>query len=63
MSKYFRDGVESPSIEEYLKTENFQITFPEITGEGDYELSANTLVGELNAAFIKNKKYQRTCCW
>ncbi len=49
MPKYFREGIESESITENLK--NVLIDFPQVTGEGDYELLADTLVGKLGTAF------------
>ena len=49
MPKYFREGVESQTVKEHLQEVSFK--FPEIKGEGDYEVLAATLVGELHAAF------------
>ncbi len=49
MPKYFRDECESDTVAEHL--ENVSIDFPEVTGEGDFEVTADTLVGELNAGF------------
>ncbi len=49
MPKYFREGIESEGIAENLK--NVLIDFPQVTGEGDYELLADTLVGKLSTAF------------
>lgn len=48
MPKYFREGASSDSLTENLK--HVSLTIPEIEGEGDYEVSAHTLVGELNGA-------------
>jgi len=49
MPKYFREGLESQSVEENLK--NVTLEMPEISGKGDYEVRASTLVGELHPAF------------
>ncbi len=49
MPKYFRDSIHSQGFAEHLQ--DVSLVLPEITGEGDYELSAGTLVGELQAAF------------
>ncbi|UMZ74333.1 hypothetical protein [Natranaerofaba carboxydovora] len=49
MPKYFREGIESIGIEENLK--NIKLGLPNIMGEGDYEVNANTVVGELNPGF------------
>ncbi len=49
MPKYFRDGAESGTIEENLR--EVDLTLPAIEGESEYELTAATAVGELNAGF------------
>ncbi len=49
MPKYFREGIESESVA--VNLENISLEFPRVTGEGDYELLAGTLAGELNTAF------------
>ncbi len=49
MPKYFRDGFESKTIAENL--EQVSLNFPDITAEGDYEITAATMAGELNAGF------------
>ncbi len=49
MPKYFREGIDSPTIEEHLK--QVKIEIPQINEEKDYELKATTLAGELNPAF------------
>ncbi len=49
MPKYFREGFESPPVAEHL--ENVSLLFPNVAGEGDYEVFAETLAGELDAAF------------
>ncbi len=47
MPKHFREGAESASLAEILA--GVSIELPEIDKEGDYELTASTPVGELNA--------------
>jgi len=47
MSKYFREGAESKSMAETLAGVNLEL--PEMDSEGDYDLTASTLAGELNA--------------
>lgn len=47
--KYFRDSIESQPFIEHL--EAVDLVIPNGEEEGDYEVTANTLVGELNAAF------------
>lgn len=49
MPKYFRDGFNSPPVAEHLQAVSLEI--PELNGEGDYEITASSLVGQLNAAF------------
>ncbi len=49
MPKYFRDGLESPTLTEQLK--GVKLELPPLGAEKDYELKAETLVGELAAAF------------
>lgn len=49
MPKYFRESAESETLAENLQKINLE--FPTIKGEGDYEVTADTLVGELNAGF------------
>lgn len=44
---YFRDGAESPGFDRHL--DDIDIDLPEITDEGDYDVVADTLVGELDA--------------
>ena len=48
-SKMFRESIESPSYDELLKSTTLK--WPEIKGEGCYEVSAHTQVGELDPAF------------
>jgi hypothetical protein len=48
-NRYFRDGVESPSLSEHLEATLLEI--PKITGEGMYDVRADTRVGPLDAAF------------
>lgn len=48
-NRYFRDGVESPALAEHIRS--VALPAPVITGEGLYEWTVDTLVGELNAAF------------
>ncbi len=48
-SKMFRESIESPSYEELLKTTTLK--YPDIKGEGFYEVQANTLIGQLDPAF------------
>lgn len=47
--KYFREGIESTGLKEHLQGVKLEV--PEIKGEGDYDVSATTLVGELSAGF------------
>ena len=47
--KYFRERFDSPSVTEHLQAVNVEL--PEFNGEGDYEMPASSLVGELSAAF------------
>jgi len=47
--KYFRESIHSQGFDEHLQ--NVSLELPEVKAEGDYELSAATLVGELQAAF------------
>ncbi len=54
MPKFFREGYQSESISKHLK--NTALVFPELSTEGDYELSAETLAGQLNAAFRSEAK-------
>ena len=49
MPKYFRDGYDSQTIREHLQRVTLDV--PQIGGESDYEVLANTGVGELHAAF------------
>ena len=49
MPKYFRDGAESATVAEHLQ--GVELTLPAIEGEGEYELTAATAVGELEAGF------------
>jgi len=49
MPKYFRDGAESQTVAENLQ--HLSLTMPAMTGEGDYEIPVQTLVGELHAGF------------
>ncbi len=49
MPKYFREGINSPPVEEHLK--HTKLAVPEISGEGDYEVGAATMAGDLNPAF------------
>ncbi len=49
MPKYFREGFDSPPIEEHL--DQVKIEMPPIEEEGDYEIRAATLAGNLNPAF------------
>ncbi len=49
MPKYFREGIESQTVDEHL--EKVSLSCPGISVEGDYEVTADTLVGELPAAF------------
>lgn len=48
-SLMFRDSLESPAYEELISSINLK--WPEIEGEGYYEVPAHTLVGELDPAF------------
>ncbi len=48
-SKLFRDSIESPAYEELLNSTVFK--WPEIDGEGYYEVPADTLLGEQDPAF------------
>jgi hypothetical protein len=48
-SKYFRDSLESATLQEHL--ENTQIEFPEEADKRFYELKAQTLAGEMYPAF------------
>jgi hypothetical protein len=45
--KYFREGVESPAIWEHVDAVRF--TAPDLTAPGDYKVTAQTQVGELEA--------------
>ena len=47
--RWFKDSVVSPSYEEQL--DGICLTLPELTGEGFYELYAQTRVGPLDTAF------------
>jgi hypothetical protein len=47
--KFFRDGVESPTLRELVRTVRLDV--PRITGEGRYEVRADTAAGELDPAF------------
>jgi len=49
MPKYYREGYESATIAEHLN--NISMIFPDVQGEGDYEIEADTMAGTLNAAF------------
>ncbi|MFO7942573.1 MAG: hypothetical protein R6U92_08025 [Bacillota bacterium] len=49
MPKYFRDGYRSEDVAEHL--ESVSIDFPQFADEGDYQISADTSVGTLPAAF------------
>ncbi len=49
MPKYFREGAESASLADNLAGVSLEL--PELGGEGDYDLTASTPVGELNAGF------------
>lgn len=49
MPKYFRDGAESGTVAEVLR--EIELELPAIEGEGEYELTAGTAVGELEAGF------------
>ena len=49
MPKYFREGAESATIKENL--EGISLNLPDFKIEGDYDVLASTLVGELNAGF------------
>ncbi len=49
MPKYYREGHESVTIAEHLN--NISMNLPDVQGEGDYEVGADTLAGVLNAAF------------
>ena len=49
MPKYFREGHESQTISEHIQGVTLQ--FPQISGDGDYEVPAITSVGELYAGF------------
>lgn len=49
MPKYYREGHESATIAEHLN--NISMIFPDVQGEGDYEIETETLAGNLNAAF------------
>lgn len=48
-SKYFRESIVSPTFKEHLEAISMEL--PDITGEGFYEVKANTLVGELSSGF------------
>jgi len=48
-SKLFRESIESPAYEELLDSVSFD--WPIITGEGYYEVPAQTMVGNLDPAF------------
>lgn len=48
-NKFFEASVSSPSLEEHLQA--ITLDMPEITGEGYYEVPAETLVGRLDPAF------------
>ena len=58
-SKFFRDSIESPTFSEHLQGINLRL--PEINQEGQYEVEAKTLIGDLDAAFRiaqwKGKEY------
>ena len=58
-SKFFRESIESPTFSEHLQGINLQL--PEIQQEGQYEVNAETLIGDLNPAFRiaqwKGKEY------
>jgi len=58
-SKFFRESIESPTFSEHLHGINFLL--PEIKQEGQYEVKAETLIGDLNPAFRiaqwKGKEY------
>ena len=48
-AKYFRDDMQAHSITEHLEEVKFSL--PEISGEGDYKIRAETLVGPLAGLF------------
>ncbi len=59
MPKYFREGYTSKTISEHLQEVSLEI--PQIGGEGDYEVLANTGVGELHAAFRMARWMGESC--
>lgn len=58
-SKFFREGTESPAPKEHLKETSVEIPYP--TGENEYIVPAETLIGKLEATFKvarwKDKEY------
>ncbi len=48
-SKLFRDSIESPPYEELI--DSVSLEWPEINGEGCYEVAAHTMFGKLDPAF------------
>ena len=48
-AKYFREDVQAHSMKEHLKA--VELSLPEISGEGDYIIEAETLAGSLEALF------------
>lgn len=53
--KFFANSIDSPSIQKHI--ENVDIEIPEISCEETHELTAKTLVGEVNPAFKVVKWY------
>jgi len=48
-AKYFREDLQAHSMEEHLKA--VKLSLPEISGEGDYIIEAETLAGSLETLF------------
>ncbi len=58
MPKYFREAADSPPVREHLRA--VKLSMPEIRGAGQYEVTATSLAGELDAAFRLVKDMDET---